>query len=57
MLMNANGTSWYEILNTEFFAEEIVRSVISSMGLVLIVPITAYVSSMIVPQLIKEEKI
>jgi uncharacterized membrane protein len=57
MLMNANGTSWYEILNTEFFAEEIVRSVISSMGLVLIVPITAYVSSIIVPQLIKEEKI
>ena len=57
MLMNANGTNWYEILNGEFFAEEIVRAVISSMGLVLIVPITAYISSIFVPSLVKRGKV
>ncbi len=57
MLMNATGMSWSDIVNSEFFAEEIVRAVISSMGLVLVVPITAYVSSSIVPSLVRNHKV
>ena len=57
MLMNANGASWYEIINGEFFAEEIVRAVVSSMGLVLVVPITAYIASLFTPELIERRKI
>jgi len=57
MLMNANGATWYEIINGDFFAEEIVRAVVSSMGLVLIVPITAYIASIFVPKLIEMKKI
>jgi len=57
MLMNANGASWHEIINGEFFAEEIVRAVVSSMGLVLVVPITAYIGSIFIPRLIVMKKI
>ena len=57
MLMNANGSSWYEIINGEFFAEEIVRAVVSSMGLVLVVPITAYIASLSIPKLMEGKKI
>lgn len=57
MLMNANGTTGYEIINSEFFAEEIVRATVSSMGLVLIVPISAYLGSILVPKFLKNEKI
>lgn len=57
MLMNANGTTWGEILNSEFFAEEIVRATVSSMGLVLVVPISAFLGSIFVPKLIKEGKL
>jgi len=57
MLMNANGASWYEIINGEFFAEEIVRAVVSSMGLVLVVPITAYIASLFTRELIERGKI
>lgn len=57
MLMNATGMSWSDIVNSEFFAEEIVRAVISSMGLVLVVPITAYISSKIIPSLVRNNKV
>ena len=57
MLMNANGTTGHEVINNEFFAEDIVRATVSSMGLVLIVPISSYIGSFLIPKLIQKKKL
>lgn len=48
MLLSANNVSFQDIVNTEMFAEEIVRTFIGSIGLILVVPITSFVASYLI---------
>ncbi|MBN2016470.1 YibE/F family protein [Candidatus Dojkabacteria bacterium] len=48
MLFMASGASSQEIINTEMVAEEIVRTLVGSIGLILAVPITSLIASMII---------
>ncbi len=48
MLLQANHVPLGEIINNEIFAEEIVRTFIGSIGLILIVPITSLTASYII---------
>jgi uncharacterized membrane protein len=48
MLLQANNISFREIINNNIFAEEIVRTFIGSIGLILIVPITSFIASFLI---------
>ncbi len=48
MNMVSRGISFYSIINDESFAEEIVRTLVASIGLILVVPITSFVASYII---------
>lgn len=45
LLTTQNGLPWWVTLNSEFLAEEIVRTLVGSCGLVLAVPITTFLAS------------
>ncbi len=45
LLLVANKISFFNIINTELIAVEVVRALAGSIGLVLCIPITAYVSA------------
>lgn len=45
MLFIATGATFSEIINYEYVAEEIVRTLVGSIGLVLAVPITSWIAS------------
>jgi uncharacterized membrane protein len=44
MLFIATGAGFFEIINSEIVAEEIVRTLVGSIGLVLAVPITSFIA-------------
>ncbi|MBD3362789.1 hypothetical protein GF362_03660 [Candidatus Dojkabacteria bacterium] len=48
MILRARNVSFGDIINEEVFAEEIVRTVVGSIGLILIVPITSYIASVLI---------
>lgn len=48
MLFIASGAELNEILNTEIIAEEIVRTLVGSIGLILAVPITSLIACIII---------
>lgn len=48
MLFIASGASFQEIVNVELVAEEIVRTLIGSIGLILAVPITSLIACIII---------
>ena len=48
MLLQANSSSFTEIVNSDMFAEEISRAIIGSIGLILVVPITSFIASHII---------
>lgn len=45
IILNPNNTPLWVILNSELLIEEVIRTVIGSMGLVIAVPITTYLAS------------
>ena len=47
---------WLDLVGTEEIAEEVVRSLVSSIGLVLAVPITTVLAALIVPGPLRSEK-
>jgi len=50
MLFTASGAGFEEIINFELVAEEIVRTLIGSIGLILAVPITSFIACLIITQ-------
>jgi uncharacterized membrane protein len=48
MIFSANNSGLEEIINDEMFTEEIVRTFIGSIGLILVVPITSFVASYLI---------
>ncbi len=56
MLWQIRNVSISEILNSNVFAEEIVRTIIGSLGLVLIVPIVSYVAAYFIARADKNAK-
>ncbi len=48
MLIYANNPDWRMLLNTGFVTEEIVRTLVASIGLVLVVPVTSFLASKMV---------
>lgn len=48
MLMSLNNVSLRMLVNHELFAEEIIRTFIGSIGLIIIVPITSYFASALI---------
>ena len=53
MLLSANSPDLRILLNTGFVVEEIVRTLVASIGLILIVPLTSFISSIIVVKVLK----
>jgi uncharacterized membrane protein len=47
MIMQARHITLNEIINDEYFAEEIIRTIVASIGLILVVPITSYIASIL----------
>jgi uncharacterized membrane protein len=50
LLFIDNAAPFSEVINYEVVAEEIVRTLVASMGLILAVPITTYITAMMVSQ-------
>jgi uncharacterized membrane protein len=50
LLFIDNAAPFFEVINYEVVAEEIVRTLVASMGLILAVPITTYISALMVSQ-------
>jgi len=48
MLLAANSPDFRILINTEFIVEEIIRTLVASIGLVLVVPVTTYIASILV---------
>lgn len=53
MLLSANNPDFRVLINTGFVIEEVVRTLIASIGIVLIVPITSFIASRIVVRAVK----
>jgi uncharacterized membrane protein len=53
MLLSANSPDLRILLNTGFVVEEIVRTLVASIGLILIVPLTSFISSIVVVKVLK----
>jgi len=53
MLLSANNPDFRILINTGFVVEEIVRTLVASIGLILVVPLTSYISSKIVVKVLK----
>jgi uncharacterized membrane protein len=49
MLLIYNSKEMGNILQIDFIAEEIVRSLVSSMGILLIVPIATIIAAKVIP--------
>lgn len=45
MLLSANNPDFRILINTEFVVEEIARTLVASIGLILVVPLTTYIAS------------
>ncbi len=56
MLLQANNLKFEDIINAEAFSEEIVRTLVSSTGLILIVPISTLFASITMTKYIKRIK-
>ena len=55
MLLIYNSKEMGNILQMDFIAEEIVRSLVSSMGILLIVPITSIIAAKVIPSILNEK--
>jgi len=53
MLLSANNPDFRILINTGFIVEEIVRTLVASIGLVLIVPLTSFLASKIIVKVLK----
>jgi uncharacterized membrane protein len=53
MLLSANNPDFRILINTGFVVEEIIRTLVASIGLILVVPLTSYISSKIVVKVLK----
>lgn len=53
MLLSANNPDFRILINTGFVVEEIVRTLVASIGLVLVVPLTSFLASKIVVRVLK----
>lgn len=53
MLLSANNPDFRILINTGFIVEEIVRTLVASIGLVLIVPLTSFLASRIIVKVLK----
>lgn len=48
MLLSANNPTFGILINTEFIVEEIIRTLVASIGLILVAPLTTYIASVLV---------
>lgn len=48
MVLQATNSNFFDIVNSDQFAEEIVRAIIGSMGLILVVPISSLIGAYII---------
>lgn len=53
MLLAANNPDFRVLINTGFIVEEIVRTLVASIGLILIVPLTSFIASRMVVKVFK----
>lgn len=53
MLLSANNPDFRILINTGFIVEEIVRTLVASIGLILIVPLTSFLASRIIVKVFK----
>jgi uncharacterized membrane protein len=56
LLMSTSGAPLTQTLNREFLAEEIVRTLVGSLGLILAVPITSLIASLLVERYVVPER-
>jgi uncharacterized membrane protein len=53
MLLSANNPNFRILINTGFVVEEITRTLVASIGLILIVPLTSFIASRIIVKVLK----
>jgi len=53
MLLSANSPDLRILLNTGFVIEEIVRTLVASIGLILVVPLASFISSIVIVKVLK----
>lgn len=53
MLLSANNPNFRILINTGFVIEEIVRTLVASIGLILVVPLTSFIASRIIVKVLK----
>jgi uncharacterized membrane protein len=53
MLLSANSPDFRILINEGFIVEEIVRTLVASIGLILVVPLTSFIASRLVVKVLK----